>query len=394
MNTTLGRLGCVALLLSSPALLAAKGCSFGSDDVPLGSNGDAGAGNEGGAGPATGTGGTAAGAGGTSSGKGGGSNAGSGGIVDPTPTTEERACLEQLTPISGANPTPLGFSAEDALQLIRGKHVAGQYLIAGGASSVEFQMVRAELFYVESTVNPDFNLDIAVTCDDHVRAVGPARFVSADGSFDETFPAFELDIGSTTASGAGDAAENLVAGGVISLESDELRGNYRPTLGIDQCYLAMQFNVGLGATGFDGTFIETILNAPCGDTSPTTAVLGRDAGAWGCGVGGVECAREAADAFVLLEADGCAGLGEQVTHAGDESEFELAGSRITRDMAWGAGCIDTPEWVLTYVPSSPIDLRLCHDELSDPCEALGGPLAFDLGTAFIAAGTTEFRFVD
>jgi hypothetical protein len=255
-------------------------------------------------------------------------------------------------------------------------------------------MVRAELFYVDSTPNPDFALDIPVSCDDHVRAKGIARFRSADGSFDETFNDFELGIGAPLTAGPGDTADNLSAGGAITLEASELRGDYRPQLAADQCYLAMQFNVNLTDTDFNGSFIESILTSPCGDTSPTAAVLGRNAGTWACPTG-MDCSRKSPGATIVVEGTSCSTMDAQVTHAGDESAFTRDGSIITTMRNWGGGCPDLPEFMLVYTPSSPVDLRLCHFDGADPCEAVGNPtLSFDLATAFDAAGTTEFRFVD
>ena len=169
---------------------------------------------------------------------------------------------------------------------------------------------------------------------------------------------------------------------------------HEPAISAEQCYLAMQFNLTLSRTEFVGSFIETILNAPCGTNDPNTAVLGRDAGSWSCTTN-VSCARTAPHPAVVVEASSCDGLGTQVTGAGDETTFELTGTTISREHFWGGGCGSLPEFVLAYTPSSPVELRLCHDDMADSCEAVGNPdLSYDLGTAFAAAGTTEFRFVD
>jgi hypothetical protein len=402
------RLGLAALLLVSPALLAAKGCSFGSDDVPLGSNGEAGAAGDpdagsggtnssagtGGAGVTSGAGGAnASGTGGTNSnagvgGTGAGDSAGAGGIADPTPTIDERPCLEQLTPIDDWSETPLGFSAQAALSFLGGKRSAAQYLITGGSSTVEFELVRADLFYVESRANPNFTLDIIVSCEDHVRAVGVARFKSSDGRFDETFHDFELGVGFDENLG------ELTAGGVTTLEGDELRGSYQPAIEADQCLLAMQFNIGFTESDLGGSFIESILNAPCGSDEPNLAVLGRDAGSFGCS-SSMDCAPKRPEPTAVVEASSCEALGMQQTGEGDESTFAVDSSVLTRAEDWGCGCPQFPEFVLAFSPSSPVELRLCRDDFADSCEAAcGAELSYDLTKAFDIAGTTDFRFVD
>jgi hypothetical protein len=376
-----------SLLALSPTLLAARGCALGSEDVPLGSNGEGGeAASLGQAGHA------AAGRGGTG---------GSGGTSAPT---DDARCIEQLTPLEGSDSTAFGFTTGDVWSLIDGKHVATQFLIGplddrleGGTSPVEFYMVEAELFHVDSERNPDFNLDIPVECNDHVRARGIARFVSADGSFDETFPDFELDVGSTLTDGPGDVVARMTAGGVINLAKDALRGNYQPALGADQCFLAMQFNVTLTRTQFTGSFIRSVLNAPCGNDEPDAAVHAGDAGTWGCRAGS-ECGKTEPHVAVVVEADSCDAIGPQLTQAGDEETFSLEVATLSREDIWLAGCWPAvPEYVLAYSPSSPVDLRLCHNDTAKSCVLLppmSGELSYDLGTAFEAAGTTEFRFVD
>lgn len=409
MNTTFGRrIGFAALLLASPALLAVKGCSFGSDDVPLGSNGDAGAaGDVGSTDPAAGSGGTVnpnGGAGGSNtSGAAGTSTAGSGGTtspagtgdhsagaggVDPTLTSDDRPCLEQLTPIDYWSEEPHGFLARDALSFLGGKRSAAQYLITGGSSIVAFEMVRAELFYVESAPNPDFTLDIPVSCANHVRAKGVARFVSSDGRFDETFHDLELGVSFDEALG------EFTAGGAITLERGELRGSYQPAIEADQCFFAMQFNIGFTESDLSGSFIETVLDAPCGSDEPNLAVHGRDAGSFGCSAG-LDCTAQRPEPTAVVEAAGCETLGMQETGAGDEATFDVDGSAITRPQEWGCGCPHFPEFVLAFEPSSPLELRLCHDEFADLCEAVcSADLSYDLTKAFEIAGTSDFRFVD
>jgi hypothetical protein len=50
---------------------------------------------------------------------------------------------------------------------------------------------------------------------------------------------------------------------------------------------------------------------------------------------------------------------------------------------------------MAWSPNSPLELRLCHDEAADACEAgCEEELSYDLTTAFRTAGTNEFGFVD
>lgn len=97
----------------------------------------------------------------------------------------------------------------------------------------------------------------------------------------------------------------------------------------------------------------------------------------------------------VVESMTCDGAGLEISAAGDESTFSREGDVITKELTWGCGCPDAPEFVLAYTPTSPLTLRLCHDDAADPCEAgCIQPVSFDLAPALRAAGATDFVFVD
>ena len=111
-----------------------------------------------------------------------------------------------------------------------------------------------------------------------------------------------------------------------------------------------------------------------------------------------ECASACQDKLTtaaVVPWDSCFGLGEQISVAGDETTFLRTWDVITKELSWGCGCPERPEFVIAYELASPLRLRLCHDEMADSCEAgCAMPVSFDLGQALQEAGTTRFEFVD
>jgi hypothetical protein len=73
----------------------------------------------------------------------------------------------------------------------------------------------------------------------------------------------------------------------------------------------------------------------------------------------------------VIPAPSCAGHGEQVSGPGTP-DFTTQGFTVSRSESWGCGCATRPEFVMTYSISADqkIELRLCHDDSADPCEAL------------------------
>jgi hypothetical protein len=105
------------------------------------------------------------------------------------------------------------------------------------------------------------------------------------------------------------------------------------------------------------------------------------------------------DALAILGRSSCEGLGEQVTDSTSGPTFTQDGSVLTRAETWGCGCATRAEWVMIYhLPESssgPLELRLCHDDFGDICEAgCNAELSWDLSDAFKRSGTTDFVFVD
>jgi hypothetical protein len=98
---------------------------------------------------------------------------------------------------------------------------------------------------------------------------------------------------------------------------------------------------------------------------------------------------------VVVEASSCDRFGQQITTSGDEASFARSGDVLSRDEGYGCGCATRAEHVMAYTPTSPVELRLCHDDGADGCERFcGATLSYDLSRAFDWAGTREFRFVD
>lgn len=88
--------------------------------------------------------------------------------------------------------------------------------------------------------------------------------------------------------------------------------------------------------------------------------------------------------------------GKAVTTSASSKEFRRTGDTWSRDEFWGCGCAERPEFVLQYVPNtSPLQVRLCHDDAADTCEAAcTQTLHWPLKDVLAAAGATDVRFVD
>ena len=75
------------------------------------------------------------------------------------------------------------------------------------------------------------------------------------------------------------------------------------------------------------------------------------------------------DPIAVIFAQSCAGRGEQISGPGTP-DFAIQGSTVSREDSWGCGCATRPEFVMAYWPNNlKVELRLCHDDMADPCEA-------------------------
>jgi tissue factor pathway inhibitor len=86
------------------------------------------------------------------------------------------------------------------------------------------------------------------------------------------------------------------------------------------------------------------------------------------------------DPVAVIAAPSCEGYGEQVSGPGTP-EFTTEGFTVSRSESWGCGCATRPEFVMTYQINGEqkIELRLCHDDKADSCEALcTQTLSYDL----------------
>ncbi len=174
----------------------------------------------------------------------------------------EPACLETLMPAAGAN-------AEAALALVSAPRRASLTWADGQPSEVVFTLEEPKAFSVSSRNNPDFPLDIAVDCRDHILVTGQARLRTEDGRIDETWSSAELR--TTTTAGA-----TLVH----SIKADSLRGHYSGTVPAGQCFVAFQVNLALTADTFSGSTLDTVANAPCGSKDPQAGVSPRQSSSW------------------------------------------------------------------------------------------------------------------
>jgi hypothetical protein len=356
----------------APLLVAPRGCYFGAADVPLGSNVDD----------------VASGAGGTGSGNAGISASGTGGL-----TSEETGyCLEEITEVTWDTPTPFGYSRSEVQELLAGRRSATLTARDTPPTNVTLEFVGPiGVFFVASRRNPDIAPDIVVSCFNRMRAKTFARFVSDDGVFDETFTELDLDLDFVPAAPPGDGRV-LSAGGIFYHERHEIRGSYSAPTSDTQCLSRLLFFLNVREDEFSGVMFDRVLSAPCGSTDPNVEEISAETAMWLCG--GESCRLPANDT-VVVEASSCDRFGTQVTTSGDEASFERSGDVLRRDEGYGCGCATRAEHVMAYTPTSPVELRLCHDDFADGCERFCGvSLSYDLARAFDRAGTREFRFVD
>jgi hypothetical protein len=388
------------ILVLVPLLAAPRGCHFGSGDVPLGTNPDeelAGAGNgDDGVGAGGSVGGTS-GASGSGSGapSGGSSGASTGGAGGSGGSSPDSACIEKVTPLSDLEETPLGIDAREVEALLAGAHRTPFVSRSSQPTTATLELVGPmELFYVESQRHPDLPPEVGASCDNHVLARTYVRFFTDDGSLDETFPEHEFWV-FRLPNDDGDPV--LLAYSGAKLFIDELRGTYplqrfeRMEVG---CLQGIEFVFEISENEFSGLIHEWVAPDPLADVSclDNEYVQMLELASFDCQ--GAAC-RVAPDDSIVVEAESCDRFGVQLTKSGDEASFSRDGDVLTRDETWGCGCPARPEFVMAYTPTSPLELRLCHEDEADRCEGLcERPVSYDLARAFARARTTEFRFAD
>lgn len=99
------------------------------------------------------------------------------------------------------------------------------------------------------------------------------------------------------------------------------------------------------------------------------------------------------DVQQIVRGSSCDSYGEDISAAG---EFTRDGTVISREETWGCGCPERPEFTLVYEPdSSPLQVRLCHDDGADPCEAgCRRELQWDLCQALADEDASGIRVAD
>lgn len=377
----------------APLLAISGGC--GSDTVPIGRDGTEGkadsGGGSGGYSGSSSTGGTSS-VGGTSSAGGtssvGGSGSGSGAGGSKIGETPEGACLETVTPFDRQNLRGIELWPQNVELMLALKRRARLTWVDGTEAHLDFALVGVSVYVVESTPNPDFDDDVPVTCENHLRGIATGRLTSSDGRVDETLPGMQFDFGTEMR----DGFEITGAYAATTIERDRLRGSYATRVSSNECLLSLEFQATLDTFGFQGSIVESVGSMPCGTETANDAVLERDTGQWRCDDEG--CPAEVISTLDV-EAESCDGIGEQLTQAGDESTFARSGDTVARGEDYGCGCALYPDFVVAWTPRSPLELRLCsHDSRNTCLAACYGNLSYDLSTAFRVSGASEYRFVD
>jgi hypothetical protein len=361
------------LVVAAPALLGAKGCHFGSDDVSLGT--DAGAAGEdggpqgsGGEDPASGgtstghagRGGNAPGTGGTVSAAGTGSDPGSGGTSTP-------GSGGTSTPGSGGTTAPGSGGTGTAGTGTSGTGAGGgngdlpSYLVCGlpiddGSDECVLLLpgVSRYGFNAQTLECEEFTL--------YCEAGNENQFETREAC--EAACSSDISVPPTGFASSGEPAACAVPPSTGWCEAAFPRFFFDPRTRRCEPYTY---------GGCEGTTNNFISSAECE----------------------AACTPGNRMAHPLVEASSCTGFGIQVTDAESAESFELAGSVLSREEFWGCGCATRAEWVMAYTATSPVELRLCHDDGADGCEAAcSGTLEWDLEPLLERAGTDEFVFVD
>ncbi len=137
-------------------------------------------------------------------------------------------------------------------------------------SEITFSFSEQQAFFVRSTHDPDFNLDIVVRCEDRVEVAARMSVSTADG---------KLGLDKDKVRLAADANTQSVSGVIGNIDAEDLRGSYSPAHA-NECFLSTQLNVSFSADKLSGTMLDAIAGSACSKLSDLTGVGPRDGAEW------------------------------------------------------------------------------------------------------------------
>jgi len=179
-------------------------------------------------------------------------------------------CLETKRPISGNTPTPLGFSANEALQHVRGDHVSAMKWTGGSSTRIHIDVGDPRVWYVESRANPSWNQPyVGRHCAHHVRIETDMRIYTEDGKLDEAVDRMVL-----IAYGSDEAF------GKVEINGSALRGTYEPELRTLHCYFSSELRVLFLLGGVHGSWTDKLHANNC-DVADLSGLVLQAGGHWG-----------------------------------------------------------------------------------------------------------------
>ncbi len=192
--------------------------------------------------------------------------------------TPTGGCDEQRTALGLDEASPFGFAASDLLPLAKGSHSAelGFDAMAAPASPpttltfvVDTSAATAE--YVTRTTRPASS----ATCDNTLELAVSAKFSTADGKFDETWPSLALVYKARESPPVPDLLEAN-----RTLEPSAIHGTYAPTYEAGWCLYDVSIVASFRNGQFSGSIVPNFISPPCDPAEPKGSVVNGPGAHW------------------------------------------------------------------------------------------------------------------
>lgn len=192
-----------------------------------------------------------------------------------------QGCLEVAEPVDVAKAAAMGVDLAALKAAVEAEYyVPLTWSESGDTGYFGFRTESASYALVRSTNDPDFQLNIAIQCADHVRVDARVALGTGDGQLNELVPALRL------------RASDQYAYGTVSFEAVALAGTYGPELGANQCFVGTQIDLSLSADGLQGSITDAVASTSCDDLDNPLAGVGAREAATFSGVGDKSCTPE------------------------------------------------------------------------------------------------------
>lgn len=194
--------------------------------------------------------------------------------------TPTGGCDEQRAALGMDEVSPFGFAASELLPLVTGSHTA-ELGYAGKVTEpvsppttltfvLDTSAVSAE--YVTRTLRPGSS---SATCENTLELAVSAKFSTADGKFDETWPSLALVNKARQTPPAPDVLEAN-----LTLEPSAIHGTYAPTYEPGWCLLGVGVAATFSKGHFSGSIMPAFISPPCDPADPKGSVVSKPGGDW------------------------------------------------------------------------------------------------------------------